>query len=116
MSGESWEWSDGGTRILGSLGLMYLKLDPDGGSSESLARPFVGLEFVGAENTTFGLEYRWRDTDIDMQAVFSAVLRYSFSPALEAEIGTTNSGPSGIGLDDQDFFLRLGYNIPLGGA
>jgi len=116
MTGESWEWTDGGARMLGSLGLMYLKLDPDGASSESLARPFVAVEFVGAGDTTFGLEYRWKDTDIDMKAVFSAVLRHRFSPAIEAEIGTTNAGPSGVGLDDQDFFLRVGYSFPIGGA
>jgi len=116
MASESWEWTDGGTRMLGSVGLMYLKVDPDGASSESLARPFVGIEFVGGGGTTFGLEYRWRDTDIDMKAVFSAVLRHRLSSAVEVEVGTTNAGPSGIGLDDQDFFLRLGYTFPIGGA
>ena len=115
MTGESWEWTDGGTRMLGSAGLMYLKVSPDEASSLSLTRPFVGVEFVGVGGTAFGLEYRWKDTDIDMQAVFSAVLRHRFSPAVEAEIGTTNAGPSGIGLDDQDFFLRVGYTIPIGG-
>jgi len=116
MAGESWEWTDGGTRMLGSLGLMYLKVDPDGASSMSLARPFVGIEFAGVGGTTLGIEYRWKDTDIDMKSVFSAVLRHRFSPAVEAEIGTTNAGPSGIGLDDQDFFLRVGYTLPIGGV
>ncbi|MBN1458192.1 MAG: hypothetical protein JXA57_01560 [Armatimonadetes bacterium] len=113
--GDSWEWSDGGTRMLGSLGLMYINVDADSGAiDDSLTRPFVGLEFVGAGGTTFGLEYRWDDDNIDMDAVFSAVLRHAFSPEIEAEIGTTNAGPSGIGLDDQNFFVRVGYNIPLG--
>jgi hypothetical protein len=115
--GEAWEWSDGGTRMLGSLGLMYINIDADSGAiDDSLTKPFVGLEFAGAGGTTFGLEYRWKDSDIDMKAVFSAVLGHAFSPAVEAEIGTTNSGPSGIGLDDQDFFVRIGYNFPMGGT
>ncbi len=116
QTGTSWEWADGGTRMLGSLGLMYMKVDPDVGSSESLTKPFLGLEFVGAGGTSFGLEYRWKDSDIDMDAVFSAMLRHAFSPAVEAEIGITNAGPSGIGLDDQNFYIRFGYNFPMGGA
>jgi hypothetical protein len=114
MTGEAWEWSSGaGTRILGSLGLMYMKADPDEGSSESATRPFLGLEFVGASGTTLGLEYRWKDNTVDQDAVFSAVLRHPFSEAMTAEVGTTNAGPGGFGLDDQDFFVRLGYTIPL---
>jgi hypothetical protein len=115
QSGSDWGWGDGGTQMLGSLGLMYMKVDPDGGSSESLTAPFVGLEFIGEGGTTFGLEYRWEDNDIDMDGVFSAMLRHAFSPEVEAEIGTTNAGPSGIGLDDQNFYISLGYNFPLGG-
>lgn len=112
MAGESWEWSSTpSTRMLGSAGVMYISVDPSGGSSESLARPFVGFEFIGPEGTVLGLEYRWKDSDLDAKAVFSAVLRHPFTPALSAEIGTTNAGPGGFGLDDQDIFVRLGYDI-----
>jgi len=113
MGGESWEWTDGGTRTLGTLGLMYIDIDPDAGESESLTKPFVGLEFIGAGGTTLGLEYRWKDSDIDEDAVFSAVLRHPFTPEWEVEVGTTNAGPGGIGLDDQDIFVRVGYTIPM---
>ncbi len=113
MTTGNWEWNEGTTRMLGSLGLMYMNLDPDTGDDFSLTRPFLGVEFVGAGGTTLGLEYRWKDDDIDAKAVFSAVLRHRFSSAIEAEIGTTNAGPSGIGLDDQDFFVRVGYNFPV---
>jgi hypothetical protein len=115
-SGSSWEWGEGGTRMLGSLGLMYMKVSPDSASSESLTKPFVGLEFAGAGGTTFGLEYRWKDSTVDMDAVFSAMLRHRFSDKVEAEIGTTNAGPSGIGLDDQNWYFSLGYTFPIGGA
>jgi len=112
MAGESWEWSSTPTtRMLGSAGLMYISVDPEGGGSETLARPFVGFEFIGPEGTALGLEYRWKDSDLDAKAVFSAVLRHPFTPALSAEIGTTNAGPGGFGLDDQDIFVRLGYDI-----
>jgi hypothetical protein len=113
-TGSSWEWSDSGTRMLGSLGLMYVDVNPDSGSGESMVRPFVGLEFVAAGGTTFGLEYRWEDNDIDMDGVFSAMLRHRFSESVEAEIGTTNAGPGGIGLDDQNFYFALGYTFPIG--
>jgi len=116
LTGESWEWGPGaGTRMLGTAGLMYLKADPDvaGLESESLTRPFVGFEFIGAAGTTLGLEYRWKDDDIDEKAVFSAVLRHKFSPEFTAELGTTNAGPMGNGLEDQDIFLRLVYSVPM---
>lgn len=115
LTGETWEWGPGaGTRMLGSAGLMYIKLDILG-ESDSLTRPFVGLEFIGAGGTTLGLEYRWKDDDFDMDAVFSAVLRHKFSPEFAVEVGTTNAIPIGLGLDGQDIFVRLGYTIPSGG-
>ncbi len=113
-TGSSWEWADGTIQMLASLGLMYMKVDPDSGSSESMTRPFIGLEFVGAGGTSFGLEYRWKDADIDMDGVFSAMVRHAFSPEVEAEIGVTNAGPSGIGLDDQNFYISVGYSFPMG--
>jgi hypothetical protein len=113
MTGGSWEYNNTTTRILGSLGIMYAKIDPDGGDSESMTRPFVGLEFVGTGGTDLGLEYRWKDDDLDAKAVFSAVLTHKFSNKIEAQIGTTNAGPAGIGLDDQDIFVRLGYTFPM---
>jgi len=117
LAGEAWEWSSGaGTRMLGSAGLLYIDVDPGAGESESLTRPFVGMEFIGAGGTTLGLEYRWKDDDLDQKAVFSAVLRHRLSPKVEVEVGTTNAGPAGLGMDGQDIFLRLGYTIPLGGA
>jgi hypothetical protein len=117
MGQERWEWGPGaGTRMLGSLGIMYISLDPDVGDSESLTRPFVALEFIGASDTSLGLEYRWKDDDIDEDGVFSAVLTHKFSDAVTAQVGTTNAAPGGIGLGDQDIFVRLGYSFPMGAA
>jgi hypothetical protein len=113
MTGGTWEYNNTTTRILGSLGIMYAKVDPDLGDSESMTRPFVGLEFIGTGGTDLGLEYRWKDDDLDAKAVFSAVLTHKFSNKIEAQIGTTNAGPAGIGLDDQDIFVRLGYTFPM---
>ena len=117
MKGEKWEWGPGGgTRMLGSAGLMYLKVDGGSAFDESLTRPFLGVEFVGAAGTSLGLEYRWKDNDLDEKAVFSAVLRHMFSPEFTAELGTTNASPVGTGLGDQEIFIRLGYNIPMKGV
>jgi hypothetical protein len=114
MDSGSWEMGGSTTRILGSLGLLYTNLNPDVGDDETMTRPFVGVEFVGTGGTSLGLEYRWKDDDIDEKAVFSAVLTHRFSPEFEAQVGTTNAGPAGIGLDDQDIFVRLGYTFPIG--
>jgi len=114
MTTGNWEMGGATTRVLGTIGLMYVNVDPDAGDDESMTRPFVGVEFLGTGGTTLGLEYRWKDDDIDEKAVFSAALTHRFSPEFEAQIGTTNAGPSGIGLDDQDIFVRLGYTFPIG--
>jgi hypothetical protein len=114
MAAGNWEYTNNATRILGSLGLMYIKFDPDGGDSQSMTRPFVGIEFLGTAGTSLGLEYRWKDDDIDANSVFSAVLTHKFSNKIEAQIGTTNAGPGGIGLNDQDIFVRVGYTFPMG--
>ena len=108
------EWGPGaGTRMLGTAGIYYLKADPDLGKGFSLTRPFLGMEFLGAGGTALALEYRWKDSDLDNKALFSAVLRHPFSEQFTAELGSTNSSPIGLGLDDQDWFVRVGYTIPL---
>lgn len=115
MGAEDWEWGGGaGTRMLGSLGLMYINVDPDVGDGASLTEPFVALQFVDAGGTTLGLEYRWDDDELDADAVFSAVLTYPFSPEWTVEVGTTNASPGGFGMDSQDFFVRMGYCLPMG--
>jgi hypothetical protein len=115
MSDELWEWEGGGTRILGSLGIMYIDVSPDCTPSEDLTELFLGLEFVGAGGTSLGLEYRFEDDVLDQDDVFSAVLSHRFDNQVELQVGTTNAGPCGLGLDDQDFFVRVGYDFPMGG-
>jgi hypothetical protein len=118
--GES-EWA-GGTRVLGTLGLMYKKADGDfsitedgitltASGDDSLFRPFVGVEFLGEDATALGLEYRWKDSDLDSKAVFSAVLRHAFEEGFSVEVGTTNADTLGFGTDDQNWFARLGYTF-----
>ena len=117
------EMSEGARpRMLGSLGLLYLKVNASASAygvsvseDESLTRPFVGFEFVQPPATSLGLEYRWSDDKLDSKAVFSAVLRQQLSPEVTAEIGTTNADPLGLGLDDQNIFVRVGYSFPLKG-
>jgi len=109
------------THTLASAGLMYMRakasvsaLGLSSSESESLTRPFVGLEFIAPSGTGLGLEYRWQDDTLDSKAVMSAALRLAFSDNFRAEVGTTNADPVGFGMDDQNFFFRLGYSVPLG--
>lgn len=115
LKGEKWEWGPGGgTRMIGSAGLMYKKVDVTD-FSESLTRPFLGVQFIGAAGTSLGLEYRWKDDTLDEKAVFSAVLQHKFSAEVTAELGTTNASPIGTGLNDQNVFVRVGYSFPMKG-
>ncbi len=96
-------------RTFGSVGAMYLRADPDLGSAHEIVRPFVNLEAVGNAGTSLGLEYRWKDDELDRKAVMSAVVRHLFSPVVSAEVGVTNSDPFGLGLDDSNVFARVTY-------
>lgn len=101
------------TRIIASAGLLYVNLDPELGDSETIVRPFVGAEIAGPSGLTGVLEYRAKDSDVDDDAVFSAAIRKPLGPVSHIEIGTTNASPIGTGLDDQEFFVRLGYDVPI---
>ena len=110
----SWEWgATPGLQAIGSAGLFYLKVSPDVGAEEVLIRPFVGLELKFDQNLVVGLEYRAKDNDLDRKALFSAVLRRTFPEDLTVELGTTNASPIGLGLGDQDVFVRVAYDVPL---
>jgi hypothetical protein len=136
MAGSEW---CPGSKLLGSLGLLYMKVneDIDLGASvipitvgetvdleispafslsadESLFRPFVTVQWISADKTYLGLEYRWKDDDLDASAVFSAVLGKEFEDGWTGEIGTTNANAIGLGLDDQNWFVRVGYNFATG--
>jgi hypothetical protein len=115
------EWA-GGTRVLGTLGLIYKKAKAEvefngdfgtgtADADDSLFRPYLGIEFLGEERTALGLEYRWKDSDLDAKAVFSAVLRHEFEEGFSAELGTTNADQLGFGTDNQNWFVRIGYNF-----
>jgi hypothetical protein len=125
-TGMSTEWASG-TRIVGTAGLLWASVDLDEtfsseegsekfSSDETLLEPFVAVEFLGTEGTTLGLEYRWKDSDIDQKAVFSAVLRQCFPNGFFGEIGTTNADQFGFGLENQNFFARAGYVFTFGGG
>jgi hypothetical protein len=120
-TGLTTEWA-AGTRIVGTAGLLWAQVNRDvtigalsGEADETLVEPFVGVEFMGTQGTTLGLEYRWKDSDVDQKAVFSAVLRQCFKNGFFGEVGTTNADQLGLGLDDQDFFVRAGYVFAFGG-
>ena len=109
-----WEWeTPPTTQVIASAGLLYLRVDPDIGDSETLIRPFIGVEIVGSNKLTLALEYRAKDDDLEEDGVFSAVLRRPLGDYATLEVGTTNASPIGLGLDDQDFFIRIGYDIPV---
>lgn len=118
------DWANGG-KLLGTLGLLYKKADATitnagpggfigvGEGDETLVKPFVGVEFLGQDRTGLGLEYRWKDSDLDCKAVFSAVVKHEFEEGFAAELGTTNADSLGLGGDKQNWFVRVGYTFPM---
>ena len=100
-----------GTRVLGSLGVMWKDFKE---MDENLFEPFVGLEFVGGSGTSLGLEYRFKDKDVDSEGLFSAVLRHPFTENLALQVGVTNGAMWGLGGEDYDLFA--GLNFTFGGS
>jgi len=110
----SWEWGPTpGMQAMGSAGICYLRLSPDEGEAATVLRPFVGLEILLGNNLTAALEYRAKDSDLDDKAVFSALVRRGFGEDLWVELGTSNASPVGLGMGDQDVFVRVCYDIPM---
>jgi hypothetical protein len=120
------EWG-AGSKLLGSVGMLWKRVDasmdvhvPDAATSfafdmsETLTRPFLGLEYEGADKTGLGIEYRWKDNDLDAKAVWSAVLRHQFDKGISVEVGTTNANQLGLGMDNQNWFARVGYTFAMG--
>lgn len=110
-----WDWEAApSTRIIGTAGLLYLRVAPDALDNDTLFRPFLGVEIIGRSNLTLALEYRFKDSGIEDDSLFSALIRYPIDRGTHLEIGLSNASPIGLGLGDQDFFVRLGYSFPVG--
>jgi len=110
-----WPWGEpSGTRIVGSAGLMYLRVDPDIGNDDSLVRPFLGVQCYGRRNLELLAEYRLKDSDLEDDALFSIAIRKPWGTSTSLEIGLTNASPIGLATGDQDMYVRLTYRLPTG--
>jgi len=108
-----WEWEAApSTRVIGTAGFMYLRVEPDQGSTQKLYRPFFGVEVIGRNNLALVLEYRVKDSDLEENALFSSMIRYPIDTSTDLEGGLTNASPIGLGQGDQLLFIRLGYKFP----
>jgi hypothetical protein len=108
-----WPWGEAsGTRIVGSAGVMYLRVDPDTGEADSLVRPFIGVQVYGRRNLELLAEYRAKDSDLEKDPVFSVAVRKPWGTSTEVELGLTNASPIGLGISDQDLYVKLTYSWP----
>jgi len=109
-----WDWEAApSTRIIGTAGILYLRVDPDALDSDTLFRPFLGVEVIGQNNLTLALEYRFKDSAIEDSSLFSALIRYPIDRSTSLEVGLSNASPIGLALGEQDLFVRLGYSFPV---
>ncbi|MCJ7749899.1 MAG: hypothetical protein MUQ65_02205 [Armatimonadetes bacterium] len=111
---SDWDWEAApSTRIIGTAGMLYLRVSPDALSGDTLLRPFLGVEVIGQTNLTLALEYRFKDSGLEDDALFSALVRYPIDRSTNLEVGLSNASPIGLGHGDQDLFVRLGYSFPV---
>jgi len=110
-----WDWEGvPATRIIGTAGVLYLRVAPDALDSETLFRPFLGVEVIGQHDLTLALEYRFKDSGIEDDSLLSALIRYPIDRSTNLEVGLSNASPIGLAQGDQDLFVRLGYSFPVG--
>jgi hypothetical protein len=109
-----WEWSPPPhTRVDGTLGLLYLELNPDFGDSSTLLQWFFGVEVLFRNGIAFATEYRSKDSDLEDDPLFSVLLRYPVDRQIDLEFGLANASPVGLGRGDHDLFVRATYSIPV---
>ncbi len=101
-----------GTRVVGSVGLMYLRVDADFVTAESLLRPFFGVEIIGQRGLTLLAEYRLKDSDLDEDGLFSVGIRKPMGSSTTFEVGLTNGSPIGVAVGNQELYARLTYAVP----
>ena len=110
-----WDWESApSTRIIGTAGMLYLRVEPDALDNETLFSPFLGVEIINQKDLVLALEYRFKDGGIEDDSLFSALIRYPIDRSTNLEVGLTNASPIGLALGEQDLFVRLGYSIPVG--
>jgi hypothetical protein len=109
-----WVWGtdDVGTRIIGTAGLMYLRVDAEEVGADSMIRPFLGLQVFGSRNLEMLAEYRFKDSDLESDSVFSVAVRKPFGSSTTFEAGLTNGDPIGLGNIDATLYLRFAYSWP----
>jgi hypothetical protein len=95
-----------------TAGWAYIKFDDP--ADFTISKPYAALEFIGETGATLGLEYRCKDSDVETEAIFSAVARVPVTEdkAWWVEIGTTNSfyGATSI-FDEQKTFYGIAYHF-----
>ena len=109
-----WVWGtdEVGTRIIGTAGLMYLRVDAEEVGADSMIRPFLGLQVFGRRNLEMLAEYRFKDSDLESDSVFSVAVRKPFGSSTTFEAGLTNGDPIGLGNIDATLYLRFAYSWP----
>ena len=105
-----WSWeAPAGTRIVGTVGLLYLRVDPDLGEAHSLVRPFIGVEVTGRRMLTLLAEYRLKDSSVEDNEEFSVAVRKPFGSSTNLEVGLTNASPIGLGIEEMNLFARITF-------
>lgn len=101
--------------IRGTVGGMYMNFSD--GVSDNLFEPYLALE-IGYDQFQLASEYRFKDSDIDIKAPWSTVLRYQFKEMpLWLQVGWSNAILlNGIGTDQQEFFAGIGYSFGMPGC
>ena len=96
----------------GSLGVNWTQAKA-GGVTNSAFRPFIAVDATLIDKLDLGVEYQFKNDDIDSDAMYSIYARYPFTDALSAQVGYSNATALVAGGDDSAF--TVGVNYAFGG-
>jgi hypothetical protein len=99
--------------LAGTIGLDYIKTDPDAANGTSKVRIMAGLDAMFANNICASLEYRTEGSGIDAEAGKTIAVRYAFTDALSGQLGFSNTFGLIAG-DDMELFAGVNYAFGMG--
>ncbi len=98
--------------VHGSVGLNWTDINFGGmySGSQNAFRPFASVNWAFPSHLNLAVDYQFRSSELESDALFSLVARYPLTPVLTGEVGFTNMNMDGMtGNSTAGFFAGVNY-------